>query len=110
LQVITEGDGDTGGLLGNTQGFLCFGMDLLRAAHIEPDPKDGNLALDPSSIFDPHSALIVKWLCRKEELDPILSVSQPVAKFILALVIALLLATLALAAIGLASITSWVMT
>lgn len=112
LQVFSEGDGDVGGIIGNRQGYLCFGMEMLNAAfaEIENDRSSDieNLSIDPSYLFDSNSAFIPKWLGRREDLEPILEVSPKSAKLIMGGVLFLIIVSLILSVIGLITVIKWV--
>jgi hypothetical protein len=112
LQVYSECDGDVGGIVGNQQGYLCFGIEMLKAAYTETksdkNAEDGNLSIDTSYLFDPCSAFIFKWFGRREDLEPILTVTPRSAKFIMGGVLFLLIAGVAFAAVGLITVIKWV--
>lgn len=113
LQVFSEGDGDVGGIIGNRQGYLCFGIEMLNAAFAEVETncnaETGNLSIDPSYLFDSNSAFIPKWLGRREDLKPILNVTPTSAKFILGGVLLILVSGFIFSVIGLITVIKWVL-
>lgn len=111
LQVFSECDGDVGGIVGNQNGYLCFGVEMLKAAIVDVksdvEVGSGNLPVDLSYLFDPHSAFLLKWFSRQEKLEPILNVTPKSAKYIMCGVLLVIVLCVVLFVVGLITAIRW---
>lgn len=113
VQVLSEGDGNEGGLVANKTGYLRLGIEMLKTAFApeigSSSSKRKIVHADLNYLIDEDSAFVFNWFERKEAILPICQHISAFDRIMPFVIIGVLISGIGLAIFGLITLIRWIL-